>query len=298
MHEGGVEAGADHRRRYPARGIGDHGRDHRGGIDRRRIGTGIDREAVPARGICAARNTFQFDRGLGLVVHGVPDPGQRGHGIEQPADARGRDAAQPAIELVPEHRPLRGRTGPDRGDIGRPLDTGGPQLRQRHPVRPVHTRIPTGQRHIFQMGESPVPLVPGSENFTAPDRPVGPVPGAVESDSQHGVVTAQPVFAHHRRDMGVMVLDGPHRAVARMSAGPFGGSVARMRIRGELTRAHAGQFLEMAFGGVEGSQGRQIVHITDVLTQPGIPSLGDSAGVLEVGAHGERRRDRCRQGQR
>ena len=68
-----------------------------------------------------------------------------------------------------------------------------------------------------------------------------------------------------------------------------------MRVRDKDFGCDSGQRLEVSFGGVEGRQRGQVVHVADVLAQPRVLPVGDRQGVLQIATDGQRRRHRHRQ---
>ena len=73
-----------------------------------------------------------------------------------------------------------------------------------------------------------------------------------------------------------------------------------MRVGDKHIRGDTGQRLQMRLSRIERRQGGEVVHVADVLAQPGVLSVGDRHGVLQVCSHGQcrRHRDRQRDGQR
>lgn len=172
------------------------------------------------------------------------------------------------------------------------------QVRERHPVGPQHTRVAPGQRHVAQVGRPAERLVAGHQDLTAPGSAVVAVAGAVEGDADDALVRAQTVLRHHGRDVRVVVLHRADRPAGGVGAGPLAGVVAGVPVGHQTGRPHTGETLQVLLGPGQGANGGQIVHVADVLAEPGVAALGQGEGVLQVGAHGERRRDVERQRER
>ena len=108
------------------------------------------------------------------------------------------------------------------------------------------------------------------------------------------------VLRHGRRHVGVMMLDVADRTAGCVGGGPPAGLVAGVAVGGEELGADAGQRLEVRRGGFEGLLSAEVVHVADVLGQPGPAGARDAQGVLQVaadrehGRHAERQVDRQR----
>ena len=90
-------------------------RQHGRGVDHRRRSRAVDcRRCTVAPRSASRRQPFQLDRRLRLVGDHLADAGQRRDGVEQPAHAGGRRAAEPGLELVPQHAALVVWAGPHR----------------------------------------------------------------------------------------------------------------------------------------------------------------------------------------
>jgi hypothetical protein len=63
-------------------------------------------------------------------------------------------------------------------------------------------------------------------------------------------------------------------------------------------RPYPGQLGQVPLGAGERVDGAHVVHVADVLADPGVSAAGERAGVLQVGAGGQHRRHLERQGQR
>lgn len=113
--------------------------------------------------------------------------------------------------------------------------------------------------------------------------------GAVEGDADHALVRAQAVLRHHGRDVRVVVLHGADRPPGRVGASPVAGVVAGVAVGHQPGGRHPGEVLQMFLGPGQSADRGQVVHVADVLAQPGVAALGQRTGVLQVGAHGERR---------
>lgn len=189
-----------------------------------------------------------------------------------------------------QHLAFGGRAGQDRGQVRVPGEARRVQVRERHPVGPQHARVAPGQRYVTQVRGPAERRVAYHQELTAPRRAVVPVAGAVEGDADHLLVPAQTVLRHDRRDVRVVVLHGAHGPPRRTVAGPVAGPVAGMAVRDQQRGHHPGEFFEVPLRAGQGVDRGQVVHVADVLAQPGIAALAQGAGVLQVRAHGERRR--------
>ena len=88
-----------------------------------------------------------------------------------------------------------------------------------------------------------------------------------------------------------MVLDADQLTRGPVLLGPASAPVARMPVGNQHLRLDAGEHAEVGLRRVEREQGGQVVHVADVPTHPGVATLTDAAGVLQVGPDRERRRD-------
>jgi hypothetical protein len=139
-------------------------------------------------------------------------------------------------------------------------------------------------------------LVATDHQFTTPDGSVGAETGAVEGDPDDRTLAVEAVLRHHRADVCVMVLDLGDRVVAACC--PMGGPVPGVTIGDHLLGLDPGEHLHVRGGVRERLQRPQIVHVADVLAHPGVPAVGQAAGVLQVRADGEGGRDRLGQRER
>ena len=103
-------------------------------------------------------------------------------------------------------------------------------------------------------------------------------------------VAVEPVLGHHRGDVRVVVLHRAAPAGRRRARGPS----RRTGSRGAGRRPAApGRTPVSARRCVavrsSASSGGEVVHVADVLAEPGVAALGDAAGVLQVGADRQRR---------
>ena len=202
---------------------------------------------------------------------------------------------KPGFELVRQGCSFVGGARGHRRQIGVPRDSGRPEVCQRHPVWAQHTDVATGQRHVLELRQPLEALVVGEQHLATPHRAVGAVTRSVEGESEHLLGTIQAVFGHHRRDMRVVVLHGSDRSACGVAVRPRGGPVQRMCVGDKHLRCDRGQLLQVPLCRVERGQRREVVHVADVLAQPGVLPVRDRHGVLQVGADGQRRRHRHRQ---
>lgn len=248
--DGPVEAGGDQARRHARAQLADDRREHRCGVRQDGCRSGRDGrggrpwaagarhdgpvrvrtphgEPVRARvpGGRRQRGGLQLDRRLRLVSGPVADTGQGGHGVEEAAHAGGGDAVQVTLQLPCQYEAFVGRAGGGAGQVVGPVDPGRPQMRERHPVRPVHGGVTTGQRHIREVPEPDEAVVVREQELAAPHRSVVAVPRAVEGDAEHRPHCRRGPLGHRGGDMGVMVLDahdGPSRRVPASTSGRSG----------------------------------------------------------------------------
>ncbi len=240
-HDGCMETGRGGLHGEPGRQIPHHRPD-----DRRRVDNQRPARPLPAQGERVAfavvratagrgpRPGLQLDRRLRLEVDLVTDAEQRADRVEEPPHAGGRHAAQPAGQLVGQRPPLRLRAGDDRRQGGIPADSGGVQMGKRHPAGPPNRGVPTGKRHIAQVGEAPEPVVVGDQHFAAPHGPVGAVAGPVKGESHHRPGAVEAVLGHQRGHMSMVVLHGPYRSAGGVPHRPLARPVARVRVGDEL----------------------------------------------------------------
>ncbi len=255
-------------------GVGDPGR--RSVTFRRRTG----RRPRPARA-----GAFELDRRLAPRSRPM---------CRTPASEETASNSRPMLDVGTQPNPVsswcastarsRSRAGPHRRQVVVPRHARRPQMRQRHPVRPQHARVATGERHVAEVRGPPELLVVGDQHLAAPDRAVGAVAGAVEGDPDDPLVGAEPVLAHHRRDVRVVVLHQVDRPVRRRGAGPAAGPVAGVPVGDQPRRADPGEHLEVPLGAGQRVERGDVVHVADVLADPGVPAA--------------RRRRRCSSGRR
>ena len=100
------------------------------------------------------------------------------------------------------------------------VDVGTEQMRQRHPARETHRRVPTGQAHRFEMPDPLHTVEPAEQDLPSPDGAVDAVAGAVEHHPEDRFINA--VFSQERREVGVVVLDLDvlDAVIGRVARGP------------------------------------------------------------------------------
>ncbi len=103
------------------------------------------------------------------------------------------------------------------------------------------------------------------------------------------------MFGHHGGDVGVMVLHRADRAAVGVAMGPMRGPVQRMSVGHQHIRIDAGQRAQVSLRGVERRQRGEVVHVPNVLAEPGVPTVGDRHRVLQVRADRQCRRQSNRQ---
>jgi hypothetical protein len=93
------------------------------------------------------------------------------------------------------------------------------------------------------------------------------------------------MLGEHRRDMGVVVLDGIGRQAQRERFA--GGEKVRVQIVGDRDRFHLegpGEVLQRL---LEEGEGRAVVEVAEVLGDEGLVAPGEAEGVLERGPQGQ-----------
>ena len=194
-----------------------------------------------------------------------------------------------ALQLTLEHAPFLERGGTNRGQIGVPLDAGGPQVRERGAIRLADRGVAARQRHVPQVRHAIESVVSGDEDLATPDRAVGAVAGAVEREADHPLTVGHTVLGHHRRDVGVVVLDERHVA-GRVGLGPPTGLVARVRVGDEQVGFDAVHLGELAGGLLERGERLDAAHVADVLAHPRVGTGREAERVLQLTADGDDRR--------
>ena len=286
-----VEPGRDGARRTTVPEVVDHRSENRCHIDV----VASDRDPVVARRPeMGVGDRLQLDRRLRLVRDDVADPEQRTDCVEQPARTRRRDAMDSALELTLEHSKFVPRRGTNRGQIGVPLDARCPQVCERDAIRPADRRIAARQRHVSEVRDALECVVAGDEDLATPDRAVGAVAGAVEREADHPLTVGHTVLGHHRRDVGVVVLDERHLAT-RVGLSPPPGLIARVRVGDEQVGFDPVHLGELVRGLLERGERLDAAHVADVLAHPRVGTGCEAERVLQLTADGDDRR-RCRMG--
>ena len=115
------------------------------------------RRRLDGRGVGAAfariGELLELDRGLALVVDRVPDAEERGHGVEEPARARGQRGVDAVPAMLTHRRPaLRRCAARRRGRQRRPrTEDRRRQVSRRHPPRLPDGGLAARQRHRRQV---------------------------------------------------------------------------------------------------------------------------------------------------
>ena len=189
--------------------------------------------------------------------------------------------SQACLELVTQHALFVGGAGRHRRQIGLPGDSRRPQMGQRHPVRAQHTDVPAGQRHVLELGHPPVALVVGEQHLATPDRVVGSVAGPVEGEAEHLPDPSRPCSAITAATCAWWCWT-VRRAGRRRCGVPRPSTGTADARRRQAFRVRPRSVPEVLLCGVECGQRREVVHVADVLAQPGVLAVGDRHRVLEV----------------
>ena len=195
-----------------------------------------------------------------------------------------------ALQLSTEHRELVRRRGADGSQVGRPLHSCRPQVGEGGPIGLADRGIAARQRHVAQVAHPFELAVAGDQHLSAPDRAVGPVPGSVEREPDHAVAFADTVLRHHRRDVGVVVLDELDRGEHRL-LGPAAGLVRRVGVGDEPLGRDLVHLRELPGRSLERIDRRDAAHVTDVLAHPRVGTSRDTERVLQLAPDGQRWND-------
>lgn len=125
-----------------------------------------------------------------------------------------------------------------------------------------------------------------------PDRAVESEPRSVERHADDASIGGQARFCHQRAHVGMVVLNDDGFGVI---VSPAPGQIVRVAVghdRSWCDCVHVGEEFDRP---LERLKGFDVAHVTDVLTHPGIPTVGDAERVLEFTTDGERRSDVRRQ---
>ena len=115
---------------------------------------------------------------------------------------------------------------------------------KRDSARVADRCVTAGQRRVPQVSDPFRVRGVRNEYFATPDRPIGPVAGAVEDDAEHRHAGHESVLGHHRRDVGVVMLNlGDPVAVVRSR--PPRRPVARVGVGGDDLRLDGVQVAEL-----------------------------------------------------
>jgi len=123
---------------------------------------------------------------------------------------------------------------------------------------------------VFHQEDSPPQMVPS-----------GPYPVPVHGQAQNR--PGQPVFGDHRCNVRVMMLDRQSRQVI-LGKGPLGAEVVRMYVMDDVLGFDLEDSFEVIDGPFKGTEGLEVLQISDVLAQEGFPVSGQTDGALEFGA--------------
>ena len=119
-----------------------------------------------------------------------------------------------------------------------------------------------------------VALVVGEQHLAAPDGAVGAVAGAVEREPDHLLAPSRPCSAITAAMCAWWCCTDAHRPARGIAVRPRGGAVARVRVGDhDVPGATPVRCSRCRSARVERRQRGQVVHVADVLAQPGVPAL-------------------------
>lgn len=258
-----VESHRDGPGRGARESISQHGSDDGAPIELEAVRSrvSLDRHRVRSQRVPI---TDRFEPHGGLTFEIAPDCPERDRGdrVKEPPRARG-DGAQAGV-LKEREEPIAvrvARRGPNIAQSRRRL-VGNRIANERDGDAPwlAHGPFAARQRERSQMAE---PFVSGNgreKDFTAPDRAVRSIPGAVERDTQY-LAIQPPGFEHGGDDMGVVVLDA-YRFTAVL--GKSACMVVGMKIADRLALFESVEFCELSALLIESVARRALVKIADM----------------------------------
>ena len=283
--------------RHPTLQIAHQLPDGRAGIEhepRRRAATGTRPPRVGARSRPGER--LELDRRLPLVADPCRRAAQRADGVEQPADARRQRRQLGRVTDPADGLPVGGRDGvSERPRQRRCRAERCCQPRRRHSPRLTDGGRAAGHPHRPQPAGALVAAQVADQQLPTPHGAVGTEAGSVEDrpDRRRG----DTVLGQASGEMGVVVLDPDELHLVELQR-VLGRQVVGMQIVRDHLRRHGEHPLEVTDPLQIRRQRRQVLQITDVMTDPRPIASGDAERRLLLGPAGEqrpRRRDRQRQ---
>lgn len=171
----------------------------------RAVGTQIEGIRAIVSGIVGGH--FQFDGGLRFVIYRGTNAGEGGDGVEQTAATGCARRMDLAIDHLLDNVAAAFIDAAKKWKIQSVeiLDVVLDQIAERDAPRFVNRGGAAGQRDIFEMRGAFEFFVIRKEYFPAPDRAIGAVASAIESDADH--FSIEMIFGHAGSDVGVVVLD-------------------------------------------------------------------------------------------
>ena len=236
-----------------------------------------------------AHRGLQQDGRLALVQR-VGADAQKGAGrVEQAADGRGHGRVQAAVDHLLAHIRLlaQGCEGVGRARMLQQVER--PQRAVGHAQRMPHRCRAARQGHVGEVREPLERALVGEQHLTSPDGAIGPVARAVERDAAHRA--GQPVLAHHRHDVGMVVLHLRERQAvhAALIVGPFRREVLGMQVAGQAAGLDLEQRLVTVLRLEPRVVGLRVLHVADVLRHERLGVSRERERVLLLGTHGEDR---------
>src|SRR5579863_6057464 len=234
-----------------------------------------------------AGESFEFDGGLRFVGNFAAHAKQRGDGVEQSAATR----SQRRVDVAREHR----RENPsvrvaDEG--GYPMLKRGAEQREKKrgcdAGRVANRSVAARKRQVLEMRDTAEIAVIGDDRLAAPDCAVETIAGAVEGDTDHGMLTA--VFGHAGGDVRMMMLNSD--GAQAEAGGDFAPEGLRMKVvcgDARQDAAHRDPFVERI---AEMILRRHALERTDVLAHQGLAVRKQTEIVLDVAADAENRKGR------
>ena len=182
---------------------------------------------------------------------------------------------------MPLHRP-------DGSEVVGPLDAGVAQVGERDAAGVADRGVAAGEVDRREVGDAFVPVGVGEQYLAAPDGAVVAEARAVEREPDDPLVRVALVLGHHRRDVGVVMLDLDD-PIGVVGARPPGGCVAGVGIDGDDVGRDRVDPLELGDESLERFERLEVLHVAEVLAHEGALGRRQAERVLEFSTDGQHR---------